>query len=140
MKPKGLLIAVALLAALGAGVYFSNKSQAAKEKEPSKDAAATPKLLEIPDDQFQQITIKKLTGDARPLSRNRGRGQSPNPRTLPAKNATAGSMTTPLGSLTADKVVEEKATDLKQFGLNDPTLDVTINRKDGKTDHLLVGD
>ncbi|HKA01515.1 MAG TPA: DUF4340 domain-containing protein [Candidatus Solibacter sp.] len=140
MKPKGLLIAVALLAALGAGVYFSNKSQAAKEKEPSKDAAATPKLLEIPDDQFQQITIKKLTGEVIALKRDNGKWRMTQPKDLAADNDTVGSMTSSLGSLTADKVVEEKATDLKQFGLNDPTLDVTINRKDGKTDHLLVGD
>src|SRR5215471_7643762 len=140
MKPTGLLVAVALLAALGAGVYFSNKSQAAKEKEPSKDAAATPKLLEIPDDQFQQITIKKLTGEVIALKRDSGKWRMTQPRDLAADNDTVGSMTSSLGSLAADKVVEEKATDLKQFGLADPTLDVTINRKDGKTDHLLVGD
>jgi hypothetical protein len=140
MKPTGLLVAVALLAVLGAGVYFSNKSQAAKEKEPSKDAAATPKLLEIPDDQFQQITIKKLTGEVIALKRDNGKWRMTQPKDLAADNDTVGSMTSSLGSLTADKVVEEKATDLKQFGLNDPTLDVTINRKDGKTDHLLVGD
>src|SRR5262249_10584020 len=140
MKPKGLLIAVALLAALGAGVYFSNKSQAAKEKEPSKDAAATPKLLEIPDDQFQQITIKKLTGEVIALKRDNGKWRMTQPKDLPAENDTGDRTPGARGSPTADKVVEEKATDLKQFGLNDPTLDVTINRKDGKTDHLLVGD
>jgi hypothetical protein len=37
-------------------------------------------------------------------------------------------------------VVEEKAADLKPYGLDTPTLDVQIVRKDGKTDHLLIGD
>ena len=43
-------------------------------------------------------------------------------------------------NLNADKVVEDKATDLKPYGLDMPTLDVQIVRKDGKTDHLLIGD
>ena len=140
MKPKGLLIAVALLAALGVGVYFSNKSQAAKEKEPAAKDTTTTKLLEIPDDQFQQITVKKLTGEVLALKRDNGKWRMTQPKELAADNDTVGSMTSSLGSLTADKVVEEKTTDLKQFGLADPTLDVTINRKDGKTDHLLIGD
>jgi hypothetical protein len=139
MKPTGLLIAVALLAALGVGVYFSNKSQAAKEKEPGKDAATT-KLLEIPDDQYQEIKIKKVTGETLDLKRDNGKWRMTEPKDLPADQDAISSMTSSLGSLNADKVVEEKATDLKQFGLADPTLDVTVLRKDGKTAHLLIGD
>jgi hypothetical protein len=45
-----------------------------------------------------------------------------------------------LSSLNADRVVEEKADDLKSFGLADPTLRIQVKRKDGKTDELLLGD
>src|SRR5215467_7111706 len=138
MKPKGLLVALALLAVLGAGVYFSNKSQAAKEKEPAKDAAT--KLLNVPDDQFQKIAIKKLTGEVITLSRDNGKWRMIDPKPLPADQDTVSSMVSSLGTLNADKTVEEKAADLKQFGLADPTLDVTITRKDGKTDRVLIGD
>ena len=37
-------------------------------------------------------------------------------------------------------MIEAKAADLKPYGLADPSLDVQINRKDGKTDELLLGD
>ena len=47
---------------------------------------------------------------------------------------------TNLSSLNADKIVDEKADDLKAYGLADPTLVVTVKRKDGKSDELLVGD
>ena len=60
MKPKGLLIAVVLLAVLGGLTWWSNKSQADKAKTPTDTAT---KLLTIPDDQFQEIKIKKLTGE-----------------------------------------------------------------------------
>ena len=49
-------------------------------------------------------------------------------------------MVSALANLNADKVVEEKAADLKPYGLDIPTLDVQIVRKDGKTDRLLIGD
>jgi hypothetical protein len=137
MKPKGLLIAVALLAVLGAGVYFSNKSQAAKEKAPTETST---KLLTIPDDQFQKITIRKLTGEVIELSKETGKWRMTQPKPLAADQDSISSMTSSLGNLTADKVIEEKATDLQPFGLGIPTLDVTIQRKDGKSDHLLIGD
>jgi Domain of unknown function (DUF4340) len=141
MKPTGLLISVALLAVLGGLVFWSNKSQAAKEKEPSKDTAATTKLLTIPDDQFRELKIKKVTGETIDLTRgDNNKWRMTQPQALPADNDTVTSMTGALSNLTADKVVEEKATDLKQFGLADPTLDVTVVRKDGKTDRLLLGD
>ena len=58
MKPKGLLIAVVLLAVLGGVTWWSNKKEAAKAKTPTDDST---KLLTIPDDQFQEIKNKKVS-------------------------------------------------------------------------------
>src|ERR1041385_4850773 len=117
MKPKGLLISVALLAVLGGLVFWSNKSQAAKEKEPSTKEATT-KLLTIPDDQFQELKIKKVTNEVIDLKRgDNNKWRMAEPQNPPADNDTVSSMTSSLGNLTADKVVDEKATDLKQSGL-----------------------
>src|ERR1035437_8343350 len=137
MKPKGLLIAVVLLAVLGGVTWWSNKNQADKAKAP---ADATTKLLTIPDDQFQEIKIKKVTDEVLSLKRENGKWQMTAPKPMAADQDAAGSMVSALANLNADKVVEEKATDLKPYGLDIPTLDVQIVRKDGKTDHLLIGD
>ena len=137
MKPKGLLIAVVLLAVLGGLTWWSNKSQADKAKTPTDTAT---KLLTIPDDQFQEIKIKKLTGEVLDLKRENGKWQMTAPKPMPADQDAVGSMVSTLANLNADKVVEDKATDLKPYGLDTPTLDVQIIRKDGKTDHLLIGD
>ena len=137
MKPKGLLIAVVLLAVLGGLTWWSNKSQADKSKTP---ADTTTKLLSIPDDQFQEIRIKKVTDEVLSLKRENGKWQMTAPKAMAADQDAAGSMVSALANLNADKVVEEKATDLKPYGLDRPTLDVQIVRKDGKTDHLLIGD
>jgi hypothetical protein len=49
-------------------------------------------------------------------------------------------MVSTLSSLNADKLIEDKATDLQPYGLQLPTLDITIVKKDGKSDELLIGD
>jgi hypothetical protein len=137
MKPKGLLIAVVLLAVLGGLTWWSNKTQIDKSKTPA-DAAT--KLLTIPDDQFQEIKIKKVTDELLDLKRENGKWRVTAPKPMAADQDAAGALTSTLANLNADKVVEEKATDLKPYGLDMPTLDVQIVRKDGKTDHLLIGD
>ncbi|MGA2271296.1 MAG: DUF4340 domain-containing protein [Bryobacteraceae bacterium] len=137
MKPKGLLVAVVLLAVLGGLVWWSNKKQAAASKTP---ADASTKLLSIPDDQFTEIKIKKLTGEVQDLRRVNGKWQLTEPNQLPADQDTVGSMVSSLSSLNADKLIEEKAADLQPYGLHIPTLDITVVKKDGKSDDLLIGD
>src|ERR1035437_2400436 len=116
MKPKGLLIAVVLLAVLGGVTWWSNKTQADKAKTPAADAPA--KLLTIPDDQFQEIKIKKVTDEVLGLKRENGKGRMTAPKPMAADQDAAGSMMSTLANLNADKVVEEKAADLKQYGLD----------------------
>src|ERR1019366_4329846 len=59
---------------------------------------------------------------------------------LSADQDAASSMVSALSSLNADKLVEDKAADLKPYGLGLPTLDITVTKKDGKTNQVLVGD
>src|SRR5580765_5971021 len=127
MKPKGLLIAAVLLAVLGGLTWWSNKTQANKGKTPTDTST---KLLTIPDDQFQEIKIKKVTDELLGLKRENGKWQMTAPKPMAADQDAAGSMVSTLANLNADKVVEDKAGDLKPYGLDLPTLDVQIVRKD----------
>src|SRR5664279_1754902 len=101
MKPKGLLIAVVLLAVLGGLTWWSNKSQADKAKAPAADAP--PKLLTIPDDQFVELNIKKVTGETLALKRENGKWRMTAPQPLAADQDAAGAMTSTLANLSADK-------------------------------------
>jgi hypothetical protein len=136
VKPRGLTIAVALLAVLGGLVWWSNKRQAAAGNTSDK----TTKLLSIPEDQFQEIHLKKLTGEVIDLQKQDGKWKITQPQQLLADQDAVSSIVTNLASLNADTVVDEKATDLKPFGLNDPTLDIQVKLKNGKTDEVLIGD
>ncbi|HLH16302.1 MAG TPA: DUF4340 domain-containing protein [Bryobacteraceae bacterium] len=137
MKPTGLIVAVALLAALGGVVWWSNKQQASAD---SKKTDTTAKLLAIPDDQIQNIRIKKAGAEAEDLVRENGKWKLTGPKPLPADQDAVSGITSNLTALNADNVIDEKPTDLKQYGLADPALDIQVRRKDGKTDELLIGD
>jgi hypothetical protein len=138
MKPKGLLISVALLVVLGGVIWYSNKKEAAS-------AAKTPatnetKIVTIPEDQIQSIKIQHANGDTVEISRATGKWRLVQPKDLGADPDASSSLATALTSITADKTIEDKATDFSPYGLTHPALDVTVSRKDGKTNEILVGD
>ena len=136
MKPNGLTISVVLLAIFGGLVWWSNKHQAASGRTTDK----TTKLLTIPEDQFQSIHVKKVTGEVIDLEKQDGKWKITQPVQLPADQDAVSSMVTNLASLNADSTVDEKAGDLKPYGLGDPTLDIQIKLKNGKSDEVLIGD
>jgi hypothetical protein len=139
MKPRGLLAAVIVLAALGGVLYWSNRKQKAEAAKPTTDT--TTKILSIPEDQIKEIKLAK-TGAAVTVLRkgDDGKWQIAEPKPQRADQDAAKSLVSSLSTLNADKVVEDKATDLSPYGLNTPALDVTVLKKDGKSQDLLVGD
>ena len=138
MKPKGLLIAVVLLAILGGAIWFSNKQEAkSAAKSPTTTEA---KILSIPEDQIQDVKIQHANGDTVEMSKTSGKWRLVQPKDLSADPDASSSLVTALTSVTADKTIEDRATDVAPYGLTHPALDVTIGRKDGKTNEILIGD
>ncbi len=139
MKPRGLLAAVIVLAALGGVLFWSNRKQKAEAAKPSTDT--TPKILSIPEDQIKEVTLKKTGGNATVLDKGAdGKWQLTAPKPMPADQDAAKGLITSLATLNGDKVVEDKASDLSPYGLNSPTLDITVLKKDGKSQDVQVGD
>jgi hypothetical protein len=136
MQTRNLLIAALLLAVLGGGVYWSSK-------HPKEDTAATetsPKILTVPEDQIKGLEIRKRDAEPVTLVRDGDKWQITAPKPMAADRDTVSGITSTLSSLNSDKLVEDKATDLAPYGLNSPSLQITITKKDGKTEKLLVGD
>ena len=117
MKPRNLLIAAVLLAALSGVVWWAQKHP---ESGSAASNSATVKLVDIPSDQLQQITVKKKDGSQIALKRESGKWQIISPQALPADQDAVGSMTAALSPLNADSVVEDKASDTAKYGLNTP--------------------
>jgi hypothetical protein len=137
MKPKGLLVAVVLLAVLGGAIWYSNKKQAQKEKAPSD---TSPKIVSIAEGQFREIRLLKAGAEPVVLSRDSGKWALTAPQPLAADPDASASLISTLSSVTADKTIADNATDLAGFGLASPTLKVQVIEKDGKQVELAIGD
>jgi len=139
MKLRGLTIATLVLAALAVGMYFSNKHEAAKAGKPPADAP--PKILALNDGDIQKLEIKKKGGEDIVLQRNgAGKWEIASPIAGRADQEAVSQLVSSVATVNADRVVEEKATGLAQYGLDPPVTEVIVTTKDGKSRRLLLGD
>src|SRR5580693_385306 len=138
MRIRGLLVAVVLLAALGVGVYFSNKEKAAEAAKPPADAP--PKILALTEGDITKVTLKKKGADETVLEKANGKWQITAPKPYPADQDTASQLVASTANVSGDRVVEDKASNLSAYGLNAPTLEVDITGKGGKVSKLKIGD
>jgi hypothetical protein len=138
MKFRGLLLALVALAVLGGLAYWSETKKAADEKKPSPDES--PKVMTIPEDQFKEVRIEKVGAPPTVIARNdAGKWQITQPQALPADQDSVNSLVTTLASVSSDRLIEEKAANLTDFGLDKPPLEAVVTLKDGKTRRLLIG-
>jgi hypothetical protein len=138
MRFRGLLVAVILLAALGVGLYFSNKEKAAEAAKPPADAP--PKILALMESDITKVAIKKKGSDETDLEKANGKWQITAPKPYPADQDPANQLVASAASVTSDRVVEDKATNLSSYGLNAPTLEVDVTGKGGKVSKIKFGD
>ena len=138
MKLRGLIVAMVVLIGLMGALYYSNKHP--KSTETAEASAASPKILTLKQDDITKIDLKKNDAPAIVLSRNNNSWQIINPQQLGADQSTVNSMLTSLSSLSSDRLVEDKATDLNQFGLGTGAFEADITEKDNKSQKLLLGD
>src|SRR5271165_3766867 len=137
MRLRSLLVALVVLVALAAGLYFSNKEKAA---EAAKPASTTNKIVAINDIDVTKISIKAKGGAETVLQKNgSGKWQMISPE-YPADQDAVGQLVTAADSVNQDRVVEDKLSDPKTYGFDDPSLRVGISTKNGKTTKLIIGD
>ncbi len=135
MKPKGLLIGLALLAVMGGLVFWSSKTYKGTD---TKEASV--KILSIPQNQFREIKLENIAGQVIDLKREGGGDWKMTvPLQMTADQDAVAAIVSTLSNLNAEKVVEENGADLKSFGLQIPSVKATVVTKDGKTHELLMG-
>ena len=139
MKIRGLIVAILVLAGLTGALYWSNRQKPAGTAEASADAP--PKILTLKQEDISKIDLKKKGGDELVLAKDsEGKWQITSPEPLGVEQSTVSPMLSSLSTLTSERLVEEKASDLGQYGLSDPALVATITEKNNKTHELLLGD
>jgi hypothetical protein len=138
MKSKGLLTASIFLLVLSGVIWWSNKKAATADKTPVE--TTTVKLLNLPEDQIQDIEIKKRTGETIQLKRNDSKWVIAGAEPLRADPDAVSSMLSTISSLSSDRTVEEKASSLEPYGLTQPAIELNVTDKNKKTARVLIGD
>jgi hypothetical protein len=139
MKFARLLIAAAVLAALGGVLYWSNRSEAAKAGKP--DPKAPPKILDLKEPDIKQIEIRHRDGETTVVKRDgSGKWSITAPQPLAADQSSVGAVTSAASSLTSDRVVDENASNLPSYGLEPPRIGITLTMADGRTHILRIGE
>ena len=139
MKLGRLLIAAVVLAGLAGALWWSNKTEAAKASKPPADAST--KILALPESEMRQIEIKKRDGETTIVKKDdSGKWSITAPKPLAADQAATSGLASAVANLTAERVVDDHATDLPSYGLSPAADEITFTTKDGKNLKLLIGD
>ena len=138
MKTRGLLIATVVLAALLATLYWSNHHPPSEETA-TASLSTTPKILTLKQDDIARLDIKKDSGEVRLEKNDAGQWQITVPKPWTADQDAVSSVLSTISSLNSERLVEEKPTDLGQYGLTKPKLEITVTEKDN-SQKLLIGD
>lgn len=140
MKFRGLLAAAVVLLVL-AGVLYWSEHRKPTENAASSAAEATPPILKIDSTAVTNLTLKRKDSPPVALSRSSaGQWQITAPITATADSDAISGMLSNLTPLTANRVVDDNSSNLAQFGLSDPSVELDVTTKDNKTTRLLLGD
>ena len=140
MKNSGLIIAAVVLAALTGVLYWSNHHPPS-ESTAKASLDTPPKILSLKQEDISKIEIRKKGGEELDLAKgDAGKWQITAPKPLGADQEAVSSLLSSVSSLNADRLVEDKASDLSQYGLAQPALEIDVTTKDGKPQKLLLGD
>jgi Domain of unknown function (DUF4340) len=136
MNFRGLIVAVVVLATLGSVLYWSQHHRPAEESAAVPTSTA-PVILKVNPADMTELVIKQKEPVA--LKKTNGKWQIIEPKSYPADQEVVAGVLSTLSGLNADRIVEEKASDRKQYGLDPAQVELDISGKNG-TRQLLLGD
>jgi hypothetical protein len=137
---NSLLVAAIVLAALSGVLYWSNhKKTAASDVKVSSETP--PKILTLSQADITKVEIKQKSGADFSLAKNDGgKWEIQTPKPLRADQNEVSSMLSTLSSLNSERLIDEKAGNLAEYGLAQPAIEVHVTDKDNKSQKLLIGD
>jgi hypothetical protein len=132
MQFRGLLIGLVILAALGGAVWWSERNPPQTDTKGS-DA---PKLVTLKEDDINRIEIVRRDEPPTVLQKDKGGWQMTAPKPLRVDTDAVATVASTFAGLNWDRLVDEKPSDLNQFGLAQPAVKLSVNGKQT----LLIGD
>ena len=130
---RSFLVLLVVAAALGGFIYYDSK------QEPDSLSKNEKAFAGVQADKIEQVTVTSTSGEKTTVQKQGTAWQVTSPATVAADEAELSGIASNLASLEVQRVVDDQATDFKQYGL-DPAR-ITVNFKTGgKEQALLLGD
>jgi hypothetical protein len=136
-RGRSTLVLLIVLVALGAYIFFVER-----KREPAADGDAEPrkKVFSVEASKIEELQVKASAGDQTTLKEEGERWRLVSPVAAEADQGEVSGLTSNLASLEQQRVVEEKAADLKPYGLDAPRIAVGFRASGDKTTkRLLLG-
>jgi hypothetical protein len=139
MKIRGLVVAAFVFFILAAILYWSERHK------PGEDAAkasadSAPSILKLDSATITRLDLRRRGAQPIVLAKTGSGWKITEPQQFGADQSTVSGALSTLASLNSERLVEDKAANLKQYGLDQPAFQVEIAEKDNKTQKLLIGD
>lgn len=133
-----LLLVLVLLISASVGYDSYDKAQAEKEAEATAEEEPID-VLTVDADEIQSIYYKNEKTELTLIKNSEGVWRNESNQEVPLNSTYTDKMASVVESVAATKVVTETASDLSEFGLDTPTLRVTITKTDGSKSSIVVG-
>ena len=138
MKLHSLLIAALVLCILTVFLYWSDRHKPV-DNTAKISADAPPPILKLDQSAITKLELKKKDSDPVVLAKtSSGDWQITGPKPMRADQSAVTGLVSTVSSLNSERMVEDKATDLQAFGLDQPLLEVDVTEKN-KSQKLLLG-
>jgi hypothetical protein len=132
MRGLRFIILVLILIPLGWYAYYDST------KGPIDDSPKRDKVFVVEADKIDELEIKSESGDRTTLRRKGSDWEIVQPVTAPPDQAAVSGITSNLASVEIQRLIDENPTDLKEFGLAEPRVEVAF-RSNSQQRRLQLG-
>lgn len=140
MKMRQLIVATVVLAGLAAALYWSNHRKPAADAASAAPSVSDSKVISLNQDDISKLEVKKKDGDVVLNRVSAADWKITSPKPLVADQSSVSTILYNLSPMDGATLIDDHASDLKQFGLADPDATITATLKDGKSQTILIGD
>jgi len=126
---KSTIALIVVLAGLGAYIYFVTWKQDATADSTSKQEKV---FVGLEADKIEEIKVRSEKGDTTSVKKESGAWQVTSPVAAKADESEVSGITTSLGQIAIARVVDENPSDLKEYGLAAPRIEINFKASGDK--------
>src|SRR3954470_24564508 len=128
---RSTIALVVVLAGLGAYIYFVT-SKVPAGGSPTDDAKKEKVFAAVQADKIEEVKVSTAAGDATTLKKDGSAWKITQPSELPASESDVSQLTSALGSVEITRVIDENPSNLNDYGLSNPRVEVDFKASGDK--------